>query len=1126
MHMKNLSESNNNPHISWAFGRMGVPHYGHAALIKTLTATAKGGAWALFLSKSHDSKKNPLEYDEKLQWIYTLFPHTQGHVVEDKSIRTFLEAASYLYEKGFRSATFVAGEDDIIKMKKTLLEYNGKETASGYYNFEPLTFMPAPRLTSSTNAREAAKAGDMEAFERATHVSPNITVNNKTLFQTVRDGMGLRNNIEESSTTKVKTEAMNQAKNINEAGDQPYPAIEIKRTSAGTQYQFKTDSGDTTLISLVKEILHDGSIRIEVMFADQSGQEKSTEKTGKGDAFRIFATVSKVVNDYITKSKTPISEITFSGKTKDPSRIKLYDRIAQRLGQYVPGFKFKGAGEDGVEKVYYFDRTTSVTETKIDNVNGWGAVPDNQNIDYLGLRVNMKPSVFLKLASKLGEPKSTPEIVTHLNSGGSIGAPFLKFDIPADWNNHQFNEPANIVGHEGRNRMMAILSTAGDIPTEVHLFPRGKRHRHLTNDIIKKLNLGMNAENSSTFVSGPLFALTAKDNIDESQLDEYKLDTTAYGGWILPNRKVEYVEKYGHLDHLVYGHNMPNSESSYETAFNQGFVRFQTNEATSEMNVAGLLENIRKTYRVWADTAMSMSNVYIDIINYKDEYQNEGIDRSMYFRLPESKSLLIKLFGPESIKRVPVQTQESAEKATKAEAKYQPMPRNKQRCDDCTMFRPPHGCTAVMGKIAPNGWCTFFEKAKNKFDENMDHTKDSEAVAELKAALLSRKKILQKKSEDDVYNTIDKIMTRIAKAHGLTGQEIHDMWVKKYGEIPDTWIMNESTEINEAATDIVFHYTGVHSALEILKTGDFKLSSAAGSVEEKYAPRGKNYFLSTTRSKVGGYHHYTGSSAVMFVLNGRWLNQRYQVKPIDYWAGFANPTRHNESEDRVWSNEPFIPITPIMAIHILLKEQNEFQSPRVRQLMIAGKTRGIPTYLYIDENAWRLQNIRNSVSIDQIGDLLKGTSPASYQRRGTRWLKPWLELIYHKKRTELSKKANQMRYSLTYWNGRDDLGLKTDLSNARKPGNDDYEDAVKLVSWMRKNKIPDLKTFIQYLANKWDAEAQQKESVEEHETGTLGTVGGGPDMVDRQVAVDPWDISGNYPSEKRGVSFIKNKLKK
>jgi hypothetical protein len=76
--------------------------------------------------------------------------------------------------------------------------------------------------------------------------------------------------------------------------------------------------------------------------------------------------------------------------------------------------------------------------------------------------------------------------------------------------------------------------------------------------------------------------------------------------------------------------------------------------------------------------------------------------------------------------------------------------------------------------------------------ENMDHSKDHQAVPELHAALMANKEKINNASEKEVYGIINKIMTRIAKSHGLSGQKLHDMWVKKYKQIPDTWIMKES----------------------------------------------------------------------------------------------------------------------------------------------------------------------------------------------------------------------------------------------------------------------------------------------------------------------------------------------
>ena len=37
-----------------------------------------------------------------------------------------------------------------------------------------------------------------------------------------------------------------------------------------------------------------------------------------------------------------------------------------------------------------------------------------------------------------------------------------------------------------------------------------------------------------------------------------------------------------------------------------------------------------------------------------------------------------------------------------------------QRCDECTMWRPPNKCSAVFGEIKSNGWCKWWKKSHKK----------------------------------------------------------------------------------------------------------------------------------------------------------------------------------------------------------------------------------------------------------------------------------------------------------------------------------------------------------------------------------------------------------------------------
>jgi len=156
----------------------------------------------------------------------------------------------------------------------------------------------------------------------------------------------------------------------------------------------------------------------------------------------------------------------------------------------------------------FYTLPNRLSEYKVDNVEGLGSVPYNQNVDYFGLRVMMKPSTFLNLALPLKEPRSVEHIMQHMKNGGALGAPFLDVKIPADWEDDDFTQPASISGHEGRNRMLAIQELEGDDPVEVHLLLKnGWRARHLTPDMIKELQNGIMNQSRNRYVTGPLFSV-------------------------------------------------------------------------------------------------------------------------------------------------------------------------------------------------------------------------------------------------------------------------------------------------------------------------------------------------------------------------------------------------------------------------------------------------------------------------------------------------------------------------------------------------------------------------------------------------------------------------------------------
>jgi hypothetical protein len=71
-----------------------------------------------------------------------------------------------------------------------------------------------------------------------------------------------------------------------------------------------------------------------------------------------------------------------------------------------------------------------------------------------------------------------------------------------------------------------------------------------------------------------------------------------------------------------------------------------------------------------------------------------------------------------------------------------------------------------------------------KRDASIYESKQSKpCCVDLKKALLKNKKT--------DYDSIDRMMKRIAKDHDITGKQLHDYWVADYKMTPDAWIKQE-----------------------------------------------------------------------------------------------------------------------------------------------------------------------------------------------------------------------------------------------------------------------------------------------------------------------------------------------
>lgn len=303
------------------------------------------------------------------------------------------------------------------------------------------------------------------------------------------------------------------------------------------------------------------------------------------------------------------------------------------------------------------------------------------------------------------------------------------------------------------------------------------------------------------------------------------------------------------------------------------------------------------------------------------------------------------------------------------------------------------------------------------------------------------------------------------------------------------YISDIFSPLNEGISQIVYHYTRANSAAKILKDGKFKLSSSPGSVEEPYAPKGYYYFLSTTRSKKGGYHERVSGDAVIFVMDGNYYNSRYPGKSVDYY-GDRNPQRGggfdkpHEAEDRIFSKTEEIPIGGVTEIHLWVQykpDQTPHVNPRIaadsRNLLIDAKKRGIPVYFYTDESSFKELDKKNlgDVSILKGIDDRKGYVPNPNRFR--KEFEPWLELLFKKSQKDLSREADSLRYNISY--GRDNArstaqSLANSFANYRKAGetHPEKKNLTSILAVMKQKGLNTVEDFVNYVADRWRKEKQ------------------------------------------------------
>jgi len=276
MILNELFESSSK-HIAFCFGRMNPPTIGHGQVLSTISRV--GGDYKIFLSQTQDKKKNPLDYSTKIKFLKLMFPKYAGAVVEDTNLNTIGKVCSYLYDQGYRHVTLVAGSDRLESMLTLIKDYNGVEgKAHGFYKFETMNGKSSGDRdpdgegvsgVSASNARAAAANGNLEDFVSATGAGTHA----KALFNAVRQGMGIKDEIEEGWKEKLAGAALAGSMALGMGGNAQ--AHNLDNFSTAYLQKVAAGEGGRAMVSI-----DDAKAELQNRAKQQTSQQSAPTKTG------------------------------------------------------------------------------------------------------------------------------------------------------------------------------------------------------------------------------------------------------------------------------------------------------------------------------------------------------------------------------------------------------------------------------------------------------------------------------------------------------------------------------------------------------------------------------------------------------------------------------------------------------------------------------------------------------------------------------------------------------------------------------------------------------------------------------------------------------------------------------
>ena len=220
----------------FTFGRFNPPTIGHKALLDKVEhhAHKHDGDHYVFASKSHDNKKNPLPFNEKVEYLTAMFPNINFE--NNKDVTDPFKAINWLVREGYTDITMIVGSDRVEEFERAITPYLKHEDPEKALNIESFKVVSAGNRdpdsdgiigASSSKARQLVQDGKYDEFKQIIPIADDMIV--RSLFGQI--GLGLQPEKALSEAEKIRklidAYALGDKKDLHETLDYINTATEV-----------------------------------------------------------------------------------------------------------------------------------------------------------------------------------------------------------------------------------------------------------------------------------------------------------------------------------------------------------------------------------------------------------------------------------------------------------------------------------------------------------------------------------------------------------------------------------------------------------------------------------------------------------------------------------------------------------------------------------------------------------------------------------------------------------------------------------------------------------------------------------------------------------------------------------